>query len=183
MTAAIGLFRRLGLQEPPATGQGKAEGVVVVNGGSSSVGAFAVQLAKRAGYTVVGIAGSSADIPKQLGADYIVDYRGKSAAELGKAVKDAVAQSGKKIVGVYDAVSTDSTVEMLAYEVLQPEGGKITTVLTPHENGEGLTVKNVSVDRTMVSPHTVYILYRMVPNAILTLCRVFEWESTGRYRT
>lgn len=150
MTAAIGLFRRLGLQEPPTTGQGKAEGVVVVNGASSSVGAFIVQLAKRAGYTVVGIAGQSADIPKELGADYIVDYRGKSAQDLGKAVKEAVAKSGKKIVGVYDAVSTGSTVEMLAYEVLQPEGGKITTVLPAHDNGEGLTVKNVTVDRTMV---------------------------------
>lgn len=151
MTAAIGLFRRLGLQEPPATGQGKAEGVVVVNGAASSVGAFVVQLAKRAGYTVVAIAGQSKQIPEELGADYIVNYRGKSAQDLGKEVKEAVSKSGKKIVGVYDAVSTEATVEMLAYEVLQPEGGTITTVLPAHDNAEGLTVKNVEVKRTMVS--------------------------------
>lgn len=155
MTAAIGLFRRLGLQEPPATGTGNAEGVVVVNGASSSVGAFVVQLAKRAGYTVVAIAGQSSDVPKELGADHIIDYRGKDSKALGKAVKDAVAQSGKKIVGVYDAVSTEATVETFAYEVLQPEGGQITTVLPSHENGDGLTVKNVKVIRTYVG-HVVY---------------------------
>jgi NADPH:quinone reductase-like Zn-dependent oxidoreductase len=152
MTAAIGLFRRLGLQEPPASGVGKADGIVIVNGASSSVGCFIVQLAKRAGYTVVGIAGDSEELAKSLGADYIVNYRNKSSQELGQAVRDAVAKTGKKIVGVYDAVSTDATVEMLAYEVLAKEGGgKITTVLPAHDNGEGLTVSNVQVERTMVS--------------------------------
>lgn len=48
---------------------------IIINGASSSVGAFAVQLAKRAGLFVVGVAGSSKEYAKSLGADVIVDYR------------------------------------------------------------------------------------------------------------
>jgi NADPH:quinone reductase-like Zn-dependent oxidoreductase len=53
MTAAIGLFVKLGLAEPTADGaaspEAKGKGVLVW-AASSSVGAFAVQLAKKAGY-------------------------------------------------------------------------------------------------------------------------------------
>ena len=48
---------------------------IIVNGASSSVGSYAVQLAKRAGLFVIGVAGSSKDYAKELGADVIVDYR------------------------------------------------------------------------------------------------------------
>ena len=48
---------------------------VIVYGASSSVGAYVVQLAKLAGYFVVGVAGSSADYAKSVGADVVVDYR------------------------------------------------------------------------------------------------------------
>lgn len=51
-------------------------------GASSSVGAYAVQLAKRAGFFVVGVAGSSADYAKSIGADAVVDYRSKESSEL-----------------------------------------------------------------------------------------------------
>lgn len=48
---------------------------VIVYGGSSSVGAYVIQLAKLAGYFVVTVAGSSADYAKSLGADVVIDYR------------------------------------------------------------------------------------------------------------
>lgn len=134
---------------------------MVVNGAASSVGAFAVQLATRAGYSVIGIAGASCSYARSLGADYVIDYRGKSKDEMGEAFSEAIASlnGGKgKIVGVYDAVSTEDTVEMLATQALQKhasDGGQgggrtITTVLPAHENGEGLSVSNVKVVRTMV---------------------------------
>ena len=161
MTAAIGLFVRLQLSAPPESGypappNGK---VIVINGASSSVGAFAIQLAKKAGYLVVGIAGQSAEYAASLGSDRVVDYRGKDNVALGLAVREAVtALTGNSTTGpvaVYDAVSTESTVEMLAYEVLDhypshPER-KITTVLPAHDKGEGLHSKTgVQVERTMV---------------------------------
>ena len=55
-----------------ASNAGKA---IIINGAASSVGAFTVQLAKRAGLYVVATAGSSKDYPKELGADVVVDYR------------------------------------------------------------------------------------------------------------
>ena len=48
---------------------------VIIYGASTSVGAYAVQLAKKAGLFVVGIAGASKDYAKELGADVVVDYR------------------------------------------------------------------------------------------------------------
>lgn len=47
----------------------------MIYGASSSVGAYAVQLAKRAGLFVVAIAGASGDYVKSLGADVVIDYR------------------------------------------------------------------------------------------------------------
>ena len=52
---------------------------VIVYGASSSVGAYVVQLARLAGYFVVGVAGSSADYAKSVGADAVVDYRKHSS--------------------------------------------------------------------------------------------------------
>ena len=55
---------------------------IIVYGASTSVGVFVTQFAKRAGFFVVGVAGSSSDYAKSFGADVIVDYRGKSTEEL-----------------------------------------------------------------------------------------------------
>ena len=48
---------------------------IIINGASSSVGACAVQLAKRAGLFVVGVAGASKAYAKSIGVDIILDYR------------------------------------------------------------------------------------------------------------
>lgn len=48
---------------------------VIIYGASSSVGAYAVQLAKLAGYFVVGVAGSSSAYVQEMGADVVLDYR------------------------------------------------------------------------------------------------------------
>lgn len=55
LTAAIGTFLRLQLPEPDAQGNpapGAEKTTVLIWGASSSVGSFAVQLAKRAGFFV-----------------------------------------------------------------------------------------------------------------------------------
>jgi len=160
MTACIGLFIHLGLSTPATsnTSSAQREGeIVLINGASSSVGAFAVQLATRAGYSVIGISGQSSSYARSLGADYVVDYRNKSDGQMGEAIAEALASlngGNGKIVGVYDAVSTEKTVEMLATQALQKHandnGRTITTVLPAHEDGEGLSVSNVRVIRTMV---------------------------------
>lgn len=151
MTAQIGLFKRLALPTPPEDGSDAPSNgqVVVVNGAASSVGAFAVQLAKKAGYVVVGTAGSSAKVAQELGA-VVVDYRGKSDDELAQAIKEEVGKVGK-LAGTYDAVSTDSTVDFLAKVVEGSGGGLITTVLpTRGEEKPDSIPSSVKVVRTMV---------------------------------
>lgn len=95
-TAFIGLYRRLGITTVPNfTGNAQQTGTpIVIYGASSSVGSFTVQLAKLSGFFVVGIAGAGADYARSIGADVIVDYRGKSNAELLAEVKTALQGHG-----------------------------------------------------------------------------------------
>ncbi|KAI9021869.1 chaperonin 10-like protein [Hyaloraphidium curvatum] len=158
MTAAIGLFRRLGLPEPSADGvpsaDAKGKGVLIW-GASSSVGAFAVQLAKIAGLYVVGVAGGSAALAKELGSDAVVDYRGKDSAVADLKAAMAAAE-GVAFRHAYDAISAKSggsTTTLQLAEALQPEGGRLTTVLPTKEETEPEAAgmpKNVAIDRTMV---------------------------------
>ena len=47
-------------------------------GASTSVGVFTIQLAKRAGFYVVGVAGDSASYAYDNGADVIINYKKES---------------------------------------------------------------------------------------------------------
>ena len=57
---------------------------MIINGAGSSIGAYAVQLAKRAGLFIVAIAGSSKDYVKSLGADVVIDYREHKGDDLAR---------------------------------------------------------------------------------------------------
>jgi NADPH:quinone reductase-like Zn-dependent oxidoreductase len=128
----MGLFIDLELPKPSgkAFSEDRKRQAIIVNGASSAVGGFVVQLGKIAGYTVVGIAGQGGDYVKKLGADRLIDYRGKSNANVARLVKAAVQELGSERVAVFDAIATAETASMLANHVMQPEGGKI-TVLNP----------------------------------------------------
>jgi NADPH:quinone reductase len=86
MTSAIALFVDLGLPTPlqPA----KSSVTLLVNGASSSIGSFAVQLAKLANLRIVGIAGAGSSYASECGADHVIDYRNKSAEELKRAIDE-----------------------------------------------------------------------------------------------
>ncbi|KAI9034528.1 chaperonin 10-like protein [Hyaloraphidium curvatum] len=154
MTAAIGLFVKLGMVEPTADGkpnpEAKGKGVLVW-AASSSVGAFTVQLAKLAGYYVIGVAGSGAKLAKELGCDAVIDYR---TPDVVGQLKAAIATSGTSVTVAYDAhaaPSGDSTSFKDLGEAMQPQGGKITTVLPLQPDAEATLPKNViSTGWTMV---------------------------------
>lgn len=135
MTAAQALFINLGLKEPQESGRGHATGIVVINSASGSVGSFAVQLAKNAGYTVVAIAGNASDYVKSLGAERVIDYRGKSDEALAKDINAARASFGKPLAGIFDANSSESTILMLANLVPDIRGGRIALVNPPPATG------------------------------------------------
>ena len=113
-TAACALFqpRHLGLRMPGDPARAAAPGVVVIWGGSTSVGMNAIQLARAAGYAVVTTASAkNAETVRGLGADAVVDHRSPSA------VADLVAAvGGRRVVGAValGAGSTDACIDVLA---------------------------------------------------------------------
>lgn len=99
-TAASGLYgqRQLALQPPSHSPIDKDE-VVLVWGGSSSVGNNAIQLAAASGYTVFTVGGgSNAEMLTTLGASKVFDYANPSVVE------DVVAaMKGKHLAGALHA--------------------------------------------------------------------------------
>lgn len=81
-TAAAGLFEPDQLALPlPTAGAIDRDGVVLVWGASTSVGANAVQLARAAGYAVIGTASpKNHAFVQDLGAEAVFDYRDDGAA-------------------------------------------------------------------------------------------------------
>lgn len=123
-TAACGLFQRdqLALELPKLGSAARAE-TVLVWGGSTSVGANAIQLARNAGYTVVTTASPhNADYVRQLGAAEVVDYHSPTAvAELVEML------SGQPLAGTL-AVGAGSTGPCLAVARRLPGSRRVASV-------------------------------------------------------
>ncbi|MBM3979481.1 MAG: NADPH:quinone reductase [Planctomycetes bacterium] len=105
ITAHLGLFQRANL----ARGE-----VVFVNGGTGGVGSMVVQMAKAAGAKVICTAGSDekAAIARQLGADWIVNYK---TDDVAARVKEATGGAGVNVW--YETLppgDLDTTVELMA---------------------------------------------------------------------
>jgi NADPH:quinone reductase-like Zn-dependent oxidoreductase len=145
MTAAIGMFLRLGLPDPwtPAT----QECPLVVYGGASAVGAYAIQLACLANiHPIIAVAGRGMGFVEGLidrsKGDVIVDYR-KGDEAVVKGIKDAL--KGRKLEYAYDAVSEHNSYTNIV-QVLQPEGHL--TLVLPGKKYEGIPE---SVKKTVTS--------------------------------
>lgn len=82
--------------------------IVLVWGGASSVGSCAIQLAKASGYEVFTTASArNHELCTALGAAQAFDYRDAGVED---GIIDAL--RGKALVGVFDAVSTCTTIQM-----------------------------------------------------------------------
>lgn len=135
MTAAIGLHLELGLPEPwrPA----KEPIPLVVYGGATAVGAFAIKMAVKANiHPIIAVAGRGIPFVEGLldksKGDAVVDYRqGDEAVVQG--IRDAL--KGQKLEYAYDAVSEHNSYINIA-QVLEPHG-TITLVL-PGKKYEGI---------------------------------------------
>ncbi|KZT71136.1 GroES-like protein [Daedalea quercina L-15889] len=114
---------RLGLAEPPE----KTEGAewVFVNGGSSSVGQYAIQLARLSGYKVAATSSPhNFALVSSLGADAVFDYRDPNVVAT---IKEATAD------GVHHAIDTQSTKETqeLCARIMGKDGGKLILMFAP----------------------------------------------------
>ncbi|VDC07632.1 unnamed protein product [Peniophora sp. CBMAI 1063] len=117
---------------PPweAGGRGKYAGqVAVILGGASSVGQFAIQLAKLSGFsTIISTASKRNEAyVKSAGATHVIDYHDIPYAELSAAVKKITGDAPIKYV--YDAVSTADT-QKAGWDLVS-SGGVLVVVLPP----------------------------------------------------
>lgn len=186
-TAAQGLFAKdyLALPAPTASSPAQEPGggkCILVWGGSSSVGAAAVQLARAAGVTVLATASArNLDaLRSELGADYVFDYRSASVVEdIVGAVKHLQASRGLEFVGIYDAISEPQTFkEALGpiFDRLESEklisAKRLAMVLYPSDLPDDVQVKVVFAG--MLLPGNGYedvvsaVWERFVPEALET---------------
>lgn len=103
MTAALALYQHLGLPTPWNPVPKGEEFPVLIYGGSSAVGAYALKFAKLSNLNpIITVAGSGIEFVKSLrAADYIVDYRGRNVPESIKKILDA---RGLKLRHGFDAI-------------------------------------------------------------------------------
>lgn len=129
MTAALALYQNLKLPLPwnPAN----KDVPILIYGGASAVGAYALKLAKLSGLSpIITVAGNGIDFVRSLdAATHIIDYR------RGKVVEDIqAALNGQKLHYAFDAVSYNRSYEDIV-AVLQFSGnGHIDMVDPPADD-------------------------------------------------
>ncbi|KAF8867351.1 GroES-like protein [Acephala macrosclerotiorum] len=131
MTAALGLYVRLGLPEPWNASTTPIP--LIVYGASGAVGAYAIKLAQASNiHPIIAIAGKGQPFVEKLisreKGDTIIDYRnGDEAVVYG--IKDALQKAGaSEIHHAFDAVSEKGSFQNIS-KVLSKQGSKITLVL------------------------------------------------------
>jgi len=134
LTAAIGLHVRLGLPVPWLATESPTP--LLVYGGSSAVGAYALKLASHANiHPLIVVAGSGSAYVETLidrsKGDTIVDYR-KGDEAVVSGIKEAL--KGSKLSYAFDAVSEKGSYKNIV-QVLDPHGA-ITLVLPGKDYAE-----------------------------------------------
>ena len=129
LTAALNLYKELGLPEPwnPA----KKATPLVIYGAASTVGAFAVKLARLSNiHPIIAVAGRGTDFVSSLldssKGDVVIDYRKGSEYILRE-----IQRSAPKIQNVLDAISTPETISLLS-PILDLAKGQLSLVLPPN---------------------------------------------------
>ncbi|PCD46674.1 hypothetical protein AU210_002072 [Fusarium oxysporum f. sp. radicis-cucumerinum] len=145
ITAALALFQYLQVPLPTTPGQ-KNIGILIY-GGSSAVGSYALQLAKLSNlHPIVTVAGSGIGHVKSLNAaTHIIDYREGSVKEQ---ILDAA--NGAKITLAFDAISGNDSYKTIT-EVLQAAGGGHINMVDLPTDPTWRFPDDVRVTRTFVS--------------------------------
>ncbi|EJT98636.1 GroES-like protein [Dacryopinax primogenitus] len=140
VTAGAGLEAALGIKlpAPPAQLPEASKGEpLLVWGGSSSVGAFVIQLAKVAGYTVLSTASpKNHAYVKSLGASEVFDYHDPDV------VNKIRLAAGPNLSKVYDSISENGSIEASVASITAPSG-VVAAILTPKPEQSTASVKVV----------------------------------------
>ncbi|KAI2611463.1 zinc-binding dehydrogenase [Hypoxylon fragiforme] len=155
-TAVQALFSRLRLPEPlPGSQLAKQKGdnpiYFLVSGGTTSVGGYAIQLAKLSGATVIAT-GSPRNHAylKSLGADFTVDYKD---AHWPEQVRELTHDS----LGLaLDCISENGTVEAVVDALSTSKGGHAVTLLAVKELREKIKAEKPKVKLESTIAYTVF---------------------------
>ncbi|KAF3071046.1 Protein TOXD [Daldinia childiae] len=146
-TAVQAMFGRLKLPEPSKPA--KTAFPFLINGGTSSVGQYAIQLGKLAGAFVIATGSSqNHELLKSLGADAVIDYKDPSWPEqVRKLTHDGLEFA-------FDCIGENGTVEAVAKSLSPTKGGHIVTILAVDKIREKIENKNIKLESTIV--YTVF---------------------------
>ena len=159
-TASCGLNGEKHFAQPfPSTNPASTGKVIVVYGGSTSVGSMTSQLATAAGIRVISIASPrNFDFCRTCGASNVFDYNNSNVVE------DVVKAVGSDdYVGIFDAISDENAyaIDLAIMEKLG--GGKMATTHPPPEN----TPSNVKAEWMLgVGEHSAPIWKDFVTKAL-----------------
>ncbi|KAF4544692.1 alcohol dehydrogenase [Lasiodiplodia theobromae] len=158
-TAAAGLYQKSLLALPfPSTNPQPTGKTLLVWGGSSSVGATAIQLAVASGVKVVATASrKNHEFVKSLGAVAVVDYKSPNVVE---ELLAAIDQQGGSLVGAYDAISEPSSLQHIGALTDKVGVLPVATVLPPPE---GLT--KTAEAKQVVAP-TIATQYKEIADGV-----------------
>ncbi|KAF2481536.1 chaperonin 10-like protein [Neohortaea acidophila] len=165
-TASAGLFQKDFLALPfPKEDFEDLGRVVIVWGGSSSVGSCAIQLAVAAGAEVITTASAkNFGYVKRLGAKQCFDYHDDD-------VEDQIVEAlnGRTVAGAYHAVGADGAVESCARIVDRTKGKAIVvTVRGAPEKGvpDSVRVKQIAAANIFTNEIGPYIWRKFLPKAL-----------------
>lgn len=147
MTAAIALYQGLKVPLPTAVPEEGGEKIpILIWGGATAVGAFALQIAKLSNLgPIITVAGSGIDFVKSLNAaDIIIDYRTGDVAQ-----KIIEAAGSTKIKLAFDSISDPRSYEPISKVLATLGGGTINTVDPVYDNSWKFP-DNVRLSSTMV---------------------------------
>jgi len=148
-TALAGLQDYLGIPLPSVPPKPTGD-IILIWGGSSSVGASAIQLAIGSGVKVISTASKhNLDFVKSLGAEKVFDYKEDGVVD---SIVEAFKETGRKVVGAFDAIGTEDTEKPIAGVLHQLGGGRIASV---HLIPEGIYPANVTGKFVMVNTTAV----------------------------
>jgi len=148
MTAALGIYQYL--QFPLPNIPGVKDMPVVIYGGATTVGGYALQFAKLSQLNpIIAVAGHGIDHVKSLGAaTHIVDYRKGDVSQ-----QILAAAGGKKLTRVLDIICGHGSYEHLSKAVLEStngEGGHI-NMLDPPSADVWSPPRGIRLTRTFVA--------------------------------
>ncbi|KIJ47905.1 hypothetical protein M422DRAFT_205804 [Sphaerobolus stellatus SS14] len=195
-TAGAGFIDALELPFPSLDGPlpAKPNGEpILVWGGSSSVGLYAVQIAKLAGFTVIATASPrNFDYVKSAGADHVFDYNDSDVVEKIRAA------AGNNLSRVYDSISENGSIENAVKSITAPSG-RVAVILPPKPDASTSTVKVIQTGAIKASQNpdigkAVYGLLeaalakgifvtnkvKVIPNGLLGVNAGFELGRTHK---